>query len=113
MSSSGTEIEATDGEVEVPVIRAAPRSEVAESIQTTVNRPPPNATSGANWWPLTAPEMLKAVVPKLRSGGLLVADNLTSHASELAAYVTAVQTHPQLFAVTVPIGNGEQIATKL
>jgi len=56
---------------------------------------------------------LELVVPKLRPGGLLIADNATSHASELQEYLGRVKSHPQLFAVTVPIGNGEEIALKL
>ena len=56
---------------------------------------------------------LELVVPKLRAGGLLVADNVTSHASELGDYLARVKSHPQLFSVTVPIGNGEEIALKL
>jgi predicted O-methyltransferase YrrM len=56
---------------------------------------------------------LELVVPKLRLGGLLVADNVTSHASELAAYLERVKSDPRLFSVTVPIGNGEEIALKV
>ncbi|HUI70016.1 MAG TPA: O-methyltransferase [Spirochaetia bacterium] len=56
---------------------------------------------------------LELVVPKLRQGGLLVADNVTSHASELEEYLRRVKSHPQLFSVTVPIGNGEEISVKL
>jgi predicted O-methyltransferase YrrM len=56
---------------------------------------------------------LELVVPKLRPGGLLIADNATSHAHELHDYLERVKSHPQLFAVTVPIGNGEEIAVKL
>jgi len=56
---------------------------------------------------------LELVVPKLRAGGLLVADNVTSHAPELQDYLARVKSHPQLFSVTVPIGNGEEIAVKL
>ena len=56
---------------------------------------------------------LELVVPRLRTGGLLVADNVTSHASELTDYLRRVKSHPQLFTVTVPIGNGEEIALKL
>jgi len=57
-------------------------------------------------------EYLELVVPKLRSGGMLIADNVTSHAHELQDYLQRVKSHPELFAVTVPIGNGEQIALK-
>jgi predicted O-methyltransferase YrrM len=56
---------------------------------------------------------LELVVPRLRTGGLLIADNVTSHASELTDYLGRVKSHPQLFTVTVPIGNGEEIALKL
>lgn len=56
---------------------------------------------------------LELVVPKLRGGGMLVADNVTSHAGELGDYLRRVKSHPELFAVTVPIGNGEEIALKV
>jgi predicted O-methyltransferase YrrM len=56
---------------------------------------------------------LELVVPKLRAGGLLIADNVTSHSNELQDYLRRVKSHPQLFSVTVPIGNGEEIAFKL
>ena len=56
---------------------------------------------------------LELVVPKLRSGGILIADNVTSHAQELQDYLRHVKSHPQLFTVTVPIGNGEEIAVKV
>ena len=56
---------------------------------------------------------LELVVPKLVTGGLLVADNVVSHASELQDYLARVKSHPALFSVTVPIGNGEEISLKL
>jgi predicted O-methyltransferase YrrM len=56
---------------------------------------------------------LELVVPKLRIGGLLIADNATSHPDEMRDYFARLQSHPQMFAVTVPIGNGELIAFKL
>ena len=55
---------------------------------------------------------LELVVPKLRPGGMVIADNVTSHAHELQEFLRRVKSHPQLFAVTVPIGNGEEIAMK-
>lgn len=55
---------------------------------------------------------LELVVPKLRSGGILITDNVISHAQELQDYLHRVKSDPQLFAVTVPIGNGEEIALK-
>jgi hypothetical protein len=45
--------------------------------------------------------------------GLLVADNVTSHASELADYLARVKSDPRLFSVILPIGNGEEISLEL
>jgi predicted O-methyltransferase YrrM len=56
---------------------------------------------------------LELAVPKLAPGGLLVADNVVSHASELGPYLERVTHHPQLFSVTVPVGKGEEISFKL
>jgi predicted O-methyltransferase YrrM len=56
---------------------------------------------------------LALAVPKLRPGGLLVADNVVSHAGELEDYLKAVKSHPALFSVTLPVGNGEEISYKL
>jgi predicted O-methyltransferase YrrM len=56
---------------------------------------------------------LELVVPKLVPRGVLVADNVVSHASELGDYLARVKSHPALFSVTVPIGNGEEISVKL
>ena len=53
------------------------------------------------------------VFPKLVSGGLLVADNVVSHAQDLAAYLARVKSHPGLFSVTIPIGKGEELSFKL
>lgn len=56
---------------------------------------------------------LELVLPKVTAGGLLVADNVTSHASELADYLARVKSHPDLLSVTLPIGKGEEVALKL
>ena len=56
---------------------------------------------------------LELLVPKIVPGGLLVADNVVSHASELQDYLARVKSHPALFSVTVPVGNGEEISFKL
>jgi predicted O-methyltransferase YrrM len=56
---------------------------------------------------------LEEVVPKLRAGGLLVTDNVVSHASELGAFLARVKSHPELMAVTLPVGKGEEVAVKL
>ena len=56
---------------------------------------------------------LELVIPKLAIRGLLVADNVVSHAGELQDYLARVKSHPALYSVTVPIGNGEEISLKL
>jgi len=56
---------------------------------------------------------LELTIPKLVTGGLLVADNVVSHATELAEYLARVKSHPALFSVTVPVGKGEEISLKL
>ena len=56
---------------------------------------------------------LELVVPRLVPGGLLVADNVSSHAQELHDYLARVKAHPALFSVTVPVGKGEEISFKL
>jgi predicted O-methyltransferase YrrM len=52
------------------------------------------------------------IVPLLAPGGVLVADNLLSHADALAAFRERALGHPQLAAVVVPIGRGELLAVR-
>jgi predicted O-methyltransferase YrrM len=56
---------------------------------------------------------LELAVPRLVPGGLLVADNVVSHQAELRDYLARVKSHPELVAVTVPVGKGEEIAVKV
>lgn len=56
------------------------------------------------WWP-----QLRRV---LRPGGLLVADNATSHAAEMAPFAALLQADPAFACTTVPVGNGELLAVK-
>ena len=58
----------------------------------------------ANWWP-----QLKRV---LRPGGLLVVDNATSHAEQLAPFMTLVQSDPEFVTSLVPVGKGEFLAVR-
>ena len=61
-------------------------------------------TEYPGWWP-----RLREV---LRPGGLIVVDNATSHAPELAPFVALVSADPQFTACLVPVGNGEYVAVK-
>jgi len=56
------------------------------------------------WWP-----NIRRV---LRKGGLLVVDNATSHADEMADFTALVSTDPNFTTCTVPVGNGEFLATR-
>jgi predicted O-methyltransferase YrrM len=56
------------------------------------------------WWP-----DLRRV---LRPGGLLVVDNATSHAEEMAPFVALVKADPRFTTSLVPVGNGEFLATR-
>jgi predicted O-methyltransferase YrrM len=51
--------------------------------------------------------------PLLEPGGLVVADNVTSHADPLAAYSTARQADPTLSSVTVPLDRGLELSVVL
>lgn len=57
-----------------------------------------------DWWP-----DLKRI---LRAGGLLVVDNATSHAHEMAAFTEAVQADAAFTTSLVPVGKGEFLAVK-
>ena len=56
---------------------------------------------------------LELIVPRLPAGGLLVADNLISHADDLAQFRRRAESDPRLAAVIVPIGGGELLAAKI
>lgn len=56
------------------------------------------------WWP-----RLDAL---LRPGGLLVADNATSHAAEMAPFLALLAGDPGYSSCLVPVGNGEFLAVK-
>lgn len=56
------------------------------------------------WWP-----DLRRV---LRAGGLLVVDNATSHAHEMAEFMAAVRGDGAFTTSLVPVGKGEFLAVK-
>ena len=57
-------------------------------------------------------DFLKPAVRLLRPGGLLIADNLLSHAEELAGFREAAESHPELECVLIPIQRGELLCRK-
>ena len=50
---------------------------------------------------------------KVAPGGVIVADNVADHHSQLAKYAAARQSDPTLVSVTVPVGNGLEVTTVL
>jgi caffeoyl-CoA O-methyltransferase len=54
-----------------------------------------------------------ALVPHLVPGGLLVADNVISHAHALQPLVDAAEADPRVDAVVVPIGKGELLCRRI
>lgn len=61
-------------------------------------------TEYPGWWP--------DIKRLLRKGGLLVVDNATSHAAEMAPFIALVAADPDFTTCTVPVGNGEFLATR-
>lgn len=53
------------------------------------------------------------VRPLLEPGGLVVADNVISHADALTAYCVARQSDPTLLSVTVPLDRGLEMTSVL
>lgn len=52
-------------------------------------------------------------VRALRRGGLLVADNLISHAADLVEFRERALSDPRLTGLVVPVGQGELLAVRL
>lgn len=52
------------------------------------------------------------VVPNLVPGGLLVADNAISHATELQGFVRQAESDPRVDALVVPVGKGLLVCRK-
>ena len=58
----------------------------------------------------SAPAQLSLLMPKLLPDVLLLADNVLSHPTEIAAYLRALEALPDFERVVVPVGKGLSIA---
>ena len=56
--------------------------------------------------------LLNPLVDKLRPGGVLIADNLLSHAEDLATFKEHAEAHPDLECQLIPIPKGELLCRK-
>jgi caffeoyl-CoA O-methyltransferase len=54
----------------------------------------------------------QAIVPRLVPGGLLVADNATSHQDILRDFLENALRDPRVDALVVPVGRGELVCRK-
>lgn len=53
------------------------------------------------------------MVPRLVTGGLLIADNVVSHHDELQGLIDAVLIDERVDAVVVPIGSGTLVCRRI
>ena len=58
-------------------------------------------------------DLYEKLIPNLISGGILVVDNVISHADELADFVAQAENDPRLDALVVPIGKGILVCRKV
>jgi len=58
-------------------------------------------------------EFFHLIFPKLKIGGVIVADNVISHAEDLKEYVDYVRANPNTQSVLVPFGRGEELTLKI
>ena len=57
-------------------------------------------------------ELLEVIAPKLRPGGLLVADNVESGHADSDRYIQALHDHPMMETVNVPIGREIEVSVR-
>lgn len=59
---------------------------------------------------VSAPAQLELLTPKLEEGALVLADNVSSHPEEMAAYLEVMSESPAFDHLVVPIGKGISVA---
>ena len=58
-------------------------------------------------------ECFETVVPNMVSGGLFVADNLISHAGDLAAFLDRAESDERMDTMVAPVGEGVLLARRI
>jgi len=58
-------------------------------------------------------ECYEAVVPNMVSGGLLVADNVISHAGDLSGFLDRAESDERMDTMVAPVGEGVLLARKI
>lgn len=54
----------------------------------------------------------KMIYPKVKTGGIILADNVIGHAQHMQDYLQYVRNHPDLESVTLPLGDGMELTYK-
>jgi caffeoyl-CoA O-methyltransferase len=57
-------------------------------------------------------EIYKEIIPRLLSGGILVADNVISHKADLAEFIEYARDDASVDAAILPVGKGLLVCTK-
>lgn len=58
-------------------------------------------------------EYFNLIFPKLKVGGIIIADNVVSHSDSLKEYVDYVRANPNTQSVLIPVGRGEELTLKI
>jgi len=58
-------------------------------------------------------ECYEAVVPNMVSGGILVADNVISHAGDLSGFLDRAESDERVDSLVMPVGSGVLLARKV
>ena len=58
-------------------------------------------------------EFFDLIFPLVKTGGVIIADNVVSHAEILNSYVEHVRNNPNTQSVLIPIGRGEELTLKI
>ena len=56
---------------------------------------------------------LDVIWPKLDAHAVIITDNVTTHAGEMAEYLKRLRTDPRLTSTLIPIGHGMELTVRL
>ena len=87
---------------------------LGDATETLADLPPPIDLVLLDGWKEQYLPMLKLLAPKLRTGGVVLADNIHTFRWSLASYVSYVQSGENGFAsLTLPLADGFEYSVKL
>ena len=87
---------------------------LGDALETLADVPPPIDLVLLDGWKELYLPMLKLLAPKLRTGAVVLADNIHTFRRALAPYVSYVQSGQNGFAsITLPLADGFEYSVKL